>query len=101
MRKKPHHVFGAISFLGPGLLIFLDGNLDGAEYIRFLRQHVRYLYIYSRNYLVQVLDALDEMHGNDNFDVNLYVIYADDNASPHSTHAVTEALGEMRIQSIN
>ena len=35
------HVFGVISVFGPGLLLFLDGNLDGEDYMSILSQHVR------------------------------------------------------------
>ena len=35
------HVFGVISVFGPGLLLFLDGTLDGPSYMRLLQEHVR------------------------------------------------------------
>ena len=86
------HVYGAMSLFGPGLLLFLDGNLDGSGYMRMLRTSVR-------PYMLDVLTALDEMH-EDGFDLNEYLILADDNASPHSSHEVTELFGSLGIRSI-
>lgn len=48
------------------------------------------------------MEAIEELEGGkDAFDPNLRVVYADDNASPHSSHAVTELMGSLGIQSVN
>ena len=46
--------------------------------------------------------ALEELEGGEGaFDPDMKVVYADDNASPHSSHAVCELMGSLGIRSIN
>ena len=55
--------------------------------------------------MLEALDQLGSGNGNDSdedaFDPHLRVIYADDNASSHSTHEVSELMGRLGIESMN
>ena len=84
---------GGVSSTGVALLLYLDENLNGENYIGYLNQYI----------IPMILDVLDEMNNatEEEFDSLGYVIYADDNAQPHSSHAVCEAIGQNGITSIN